>query len=450
MNSKIFSTGYLQRVLTTVAWLWLTINQSAAAPGDLDTSFNPSVDSTVRAMAVQPDGKILIGGDFTSVNNTNRDNIARLNVDGSLDTSFDSGLATDNRNGVYSIVVQSDGKILIGGFLVTDNSTNNILRLNSNGSVDNSFVPEAGVSNYIYAYTIAIQPDGKVIYGSDINAINMTNTIARLNTNGSPDITFNPGAGTDDAIRSIVLQPDGKIIIGGWFVNVNGTNRNRIARLNADGSLDESFDPGTGADSDIESVVLQPDGKIVIGGDFADVNGNPRNGIARLNANGSVDASFDPGAGVAGGFPPIFSVALQFDGKIFIGGKFTTVNSTNRNRIARLNGDGGLDTVFNPGIGANSNVISVAVQSDDRVLLGGLFTSVNGVAHLHLARLIGDTRLRIQRGIGGNVVVSWPNGGFTLQSAPFFTGTFTNTPGATSPYTNSATASQQYFRLKAD
>ena len=283
-----------------------------------------------------------------------------------------------------------------------------------------------------------------------INATNR-NRIARLNTNGVLDTSFDPGTGANDAVSSIALQPDGKVIVGGYFTTVNDTNRSYIARLNANGGLDESFDPGLGADDFVESVALQPDGKALIGGWFTSVNAQTRKRIARLNSDGSVDISFDPGDGIGPDdiFPRVYSVTLQDDGKVLVGGKFTMVNSTNRNRIARLNGDGSLDTSFDPGTGANSTVFPVVLQPDDKVLIGGFFTTVNGVARPRLARLVGDARLRIQRG-GTGVVVSWSNTGFSLQSAPFFTGTFTNVTGATSPYTNPATAPQQYFRLKPD
>ncbi len=454
MNFNKPSTSFLWGAVTLVAGLWLAIDQSVAAPGDLDPVFNSSANKTVRAIAVQPDGKIFIGGDFTSVNGVAREHVARLNADGSLDTSFDPDLAADNRNQVFSVALQPDGKILIGGYLVTTNNTNYVARLNPNGSVDSSFASETGVTNSnALVYSIVIQPDAKIIIGAEMNAIYATNTIARLNTNGSPDVSFNPGTGTDDAVRSIALQPDGKIIIGGWFVNVNGTNRNRIARLNADGSLDETFDPGTGANNDVESVVLQPNGNVLLGGFFTTVNDTNRSYIARLNPDGSLDESFDPGAGIAGvALPAIYSVVPQFDGKLFIGGRFTTVNSTNRSRIARLNPDGSLDTSFDPGTGVTGpqspTVLPIALQQDDKVLIGGLFTTVNGAARTNLARLIGDARLAIQR-LGGSVVVNWSSAGFSLQSAPLPTGTFTNVDAA-SPYTNPANTPQRYFRLKAN
>ena len=133
------------------------------------------------------------------------------------------------------------------------------------------------------------------------------------------------------------------MLIGGYFTAVNGVNRTNMARLNADGSLDSSFSPGTEADGTVRSIALQPDGKILIGGAFTNVNGTNRNHIARLNADGGLDLGFNPGTGTEGtdadNRGSVRSIALQSDGKVLIGGDFTTVNGEARPRVARLYGD---------------------------------------------------------------------------------------------------------------
>ena len=133
------------------------------------------------------------------------------------------------------------------------------------------------------------------------------------------DATFDPGAGANSIIHSVAIQSDDKILIGGDFTTYDGTSRNHIARLNADGSLDTGFDPGAGANNGVRSVALDADGKILIGGFFREYDGTAINRIARLNADGSLDAGFDPGAGANDG---IESVAIQADGKILLGGFF--------------------------------------------------------------------------------------------------------------------------------
>src|SRR5713226_1657173 len=369
---------------------------SVAATGDVDPCFNPSVFDTpaaafVSSLARQSDGRIIVFGSFSSINGTARDGIARLNADGSLDTSFSPSPQANGAIGqVQAVAVQSDGKILIGGTFTSVNGTarNNIARLNADGSLDTSFNPGSGTDKQVRAITL--QSDGKILIGGSFTSVNGTarNRIARLNADGSLDTSFNPGSGTDKQLRAITLQSDGKILIGGSFTSVNGTARNRIARLHADGSLDTSFNPGSGASGTfdfMQSIAQQVDGKIVIGGQFNSFNGMAIKNVARLNADGSLDPSFNPGTG------PNFlvnAVAVQLDGKIVIGGGFSNVNGTARQGIARLNADGSLDTSFNPGSGTDFNSVSVlALQTDGKIVIGGLFASVNGTAHESIARL---------------------------------------------------------------
>ena len=151
-------------------------------------------------------------------------------------------------------------------------------------------------------------------------------SVARLNSSGSLDTGFNPGAGANSTVYSVALQPDGKAITVGDFTSVNGVSRNRIARLNADGSLDVSFNPGTGASNTLYSVAVQPDGRVAIGGDFVGINGVNLSRIALLHPDGSVDTRFSPGGGGLNG--TVSSAALQGDGRLLIGGGFTSVKKS--------------------------------------------------------------------------------------------------------------------------
>jgi uncharacterized delta-60 repeat protein len=210
--------------------------------------------------------------------------------------------------------------------------------------------------------------------------------IARLNADSSLDLSFNPGSGANRVVFALALQPDGKVLISGNFTAVDGVSRNGIARLNADGSLDRSFDPGSGANWRINALALQPDGKVLIGGGFTAVNGVTRNGIARLNADGSLDPSFDPRGGVSGGDQGVYAFALQPAGKMLIGGVFTAVDGVSRSGIARLNADGSLDPSFDPR-GVAGNTYAITVQPDGKVLMGGFNRVDNqpwqGIMRLH-------------------------------------------------------------------
>jgi uncharacterized delta-60 repeat protein len=339
--------------------------------------------NTVYSLALQTDGKILIGGAFTTYNGVARGYVARLNADGSLDSSF---LATGaGANGVVnSLVVQSDGKILIGGAFTTYNGVarGKVARLNSDGSLDTTFLAAgAGASGTINS--IAVQPDGKILIGGAFAAYNgvARGKVARLNTDGSLDTTFlTTGAGASSTVNSIAIQSDGKILIGGAFTTYNGVARGGVARLNADGSLDTTFlATGAGASGTISSIVVQSDGKILIGGDFTRVNAVNRGKVARLNTDGSLDATFlATGAGV-GTSGVVYTIAVQPDGKILIGGDFTRVNAVKRGCIARLNTDGSLDTGFLAygidGAGASGPIFTLAIQSNGAIWIGGDFVS---------------------------------------------------------------------------
>jgi uncharacterized delta-60 repeat protein len=374
--------------------------------GSLDASFNPGsgANNSVRTTAIQSDGKIIIGGSFTSVNGTSISRIARLNSDGSLDTTFNPGSGASS--GVETIAIQSDGKIIIGGFFASVNGTSRsrIARLNSDGSLDTTFSQGSGANSDVW--TTALQSDGKIIIGGNFTSVNGTsrNYIARLNSDGSLDTTFDPGSGANNIVFTTALLSDGKIIMGGNFTSVNGTSISRIARLNSDGSLDTTFDPGLGASSGVRTTAIQTDGKIIIGGNFTSVNGTPRSRIARLNSDGSLDTTFSPGSGANS---DVWTTAIQSDGKIIIGGGFTIVNDTSISRIARLNADGSLDTTFNPGSGANGSVWATAVQSDGKIIIGGNFTSVNGSSRSCIARLNSDGSLdtTFDPGSGANGIV---------------------------------------------
>jgi len=360
--------------------------------GTLDTSFTvgTGANNAVQSVAVQSDGKVLIGGEFTTYNDTARNRIARLNSNGTLDTSFTVGTGANNT--VWSVAVQSNGKVLIGGQFTTYNDTaiNRIARLNSDGTLDTSFTVGTGANNTVRS--VAVQSDGKVLISGEFTTYNSTarNRIVRLNSNGTLDTSFTIGTGASLTVHSVAVQSDGKVLIGGQFTTYNSTARNRIARLNSNGTLDTSFTVGTGASSTVESVAVQSDGKVLIGGQFTTYNSTARNRIARLNSNGTLDTSFTVGTGANN---IVWSVAVQSDGKVLIGGSFTAYNSTAINRIARLNSNGTLDTSFTVGTGANNNVTSVAVQSDGKVLIGGEFTTYNSTAINRIARLNSDGTL---------------------------------------------------------
>jgi uncharacterized delta-60 repeat protein len=367
--------------------------QYTEAEGELDPTFNTGSGAepwaTIYDIAIQSNDKILIGGSFSTYNGVARNDIARINIDGSLDTSFNPGSGVDGA--LNAIAIQSNGKILIGGGFSTYNgvSRNGIARLNDDGSLDTSFDPGSGVSNSIW--DIVIQSDGKILISGDFTTYGGSSRgyIARLNDDGSLDTSFNSSTGASDSVKTIALQSDGKVIIGGQFAMYDWASSNKVARLNDDGSLDTNFVQSAGITGPVQSISIQPDGKLIVAGNFAVEWGTgPYNRIARLNDDGSLDTSFDPGSGSNA---MIWKTLIQPDGKILIGGYYTsTYDGVSRNNIARINTNGSLDTSFDPGSGTNDSVFALALQSDEKILIGGGFTSYNGTSVNAFARLNGS------------------------------------------------------------
>jgi len=333
----------------------------------------------------------LLGGAFTVYNNANRSHVARINADGLLDAVFDPGSGPDST--VADLQIDPDGKVVIGGDFNTVQGVflNRVARLLSNGQVDRTFSLPLGVAAEVS--TIVRQPDGKILIGGMFVSTDaaLRNHIARLNVDGTVDVGFNPGSGADGNVNAIALQPDGKILIGGAFTKVDSSSRYGLARLNADGTVDTSFNfSGGGAyNGPVQDILLQADNSIIIVGNFTSYNSVPRARVAKINPDGSLDSSFDPGDGPN---RIVYGIARQpQDGKFIIVGDFTTVAGVNRSRIARLNTDGTHDVGFKPGAGANDAVLAVVIQpTDGRILIGGRFTQFDNVSRNHLARLNND------------------------------------------------------------
>lgn len=391
-----------------------------SADGKLDSTFNAEAgpSNPVYAIAIQNDGKIIVGGTFVSYNGTFKRKIVRLNANGSIDTTFFPVRVHGEVGGneeIYTVLVQNDGKIIIGGRFPLYNgvSRNNIVRIHANGNIDTTFNPGTGANNSIQS--AAIQSDGKIIIGGDFTSYNGVNIkcLARLNTNGTLDSTFNPGAGSDGVIRKCIIQSDGKIVISGTFTYYNGSARNRIARINGTGSLDLTFNPGTGANSTVISSSLQSDGKIIIGGSFTLYNDVSKNYITRLNQDGSIDQTFNSGIGADNS---VSTTTVLSNGKIIIGGSFTKYNQMGRNRIMRLNANGTFDATFNPGTGTDNQVKAIAIQGNDKIIIGGSFTNCNGTNKNFIARLNNDGTLDTTFNPEKGFASTHPYGGVTTIS----------------------------------
>jgi uncharacterized delta-60 repeat protein len=399
----------------------------------IDSSFAPNVNGTVLAIAVQSDGKIIIGRLFTSVGGTNRGGIARLNSDGSLDSGFNAEIGGNGF--IYDIAVQTDGKILIGGSFVPT-----ILRLNADGSTDSTFTSPLNPSNVIIpsvVYSIGIQSNGKILIGGLLQVPSsfpnsLSTPILRLNTDGAIDNSFS-SVTTNSNIFDLAVQPDDKIIIGGFFTTINDVTRLNIARLNMDGTLDTSFDAGANT-SPIRTILLKSDGnilagfqigagnglaleltgsgslvrrflgnqvalgavntinqtangKIFVGGSFFSiVNGLPNTGLV-FNADGSLDSSVNLNSIALGGVRKIVSLP---DGKMIVGGNFNRVNGVGRDRLVRLNANGTIDETFSSTSISAIEIDDIILQPDGKIIVGGVAVSARSGTLGSLVRLNPD------------------------------------------------------------
>ncbi|MDQ6859858.1 MAG: dockerin type I domain-containing protein [Verrucomicrobiota bacterium] len=272
-----------------------------------------------------------MGGNFSGANSIGgqtRNYIARLDATTGAADSWNPNAT----NQVYGVAVQADGKVLAVGTFITigGEARNRIARLDAAGFAD-SFNPNA--NNSVDA--IAVQADEKILVGGDFNGANSIggqtrNYIARFDaTTGAAD-SFDPSA--SNLVFSIAVQPDGKILAGGFFNSIGGQTRNNIARLDAATGAADLFNPN--ANSAVRSVAVQADGNILAAGSFTSIGGSQRNRIARLDATTGAADSFDPSANGA-----VYSIALQADGKGLAGGGFTSVGGQSRFLLARLSND---------------------------------------------------------------------------------------------------------------
>ena len=312
----------------------------AASAGTRDAAFSPTgagLNGAVTALALQPDGRIVVGGAFTAYDGTPRPRIARLMPTGALDASFDPGSGLDGP--VEAVALRAGGDILAAG-----------------------------------AFSKA---DGQNRGG-----------LAEFGAGGALDSGFDSGAGTNGAAaRAVVSLPSGGAMLGGAFTSYGGISQTGIAEIRADGTLETGwFGYVGGPVPEVNTVVRRSDGAVIAGGAFTLAQTTARGRIALFDAAGTVDPSYASGAGFDGS---VEALALQPDGKVLVGGQFTSYDGTSRPRIARLNADGSLDTAFASGTGFDGTVEALAVQGDGGVLAGGAFSTFAGSAAPFVARLLG-------------------------------------------------------------
>lgn len=404
-----------------------------AAAGALDTTFNATgivtttiiFNDTAEAVALQPDGKIVAAGNsWTANSGTTAFALTRYNANGSLDATFNTTgkvvTAVGFSSGAHSVATQPDGKIVAAGWSYTyPRTVFALIRYNANGSLDTTFNTTGKVTTVIgsgnsssNAYSVAIQPDGKIVVAGDSHSSTQTVfSIARYNSNGTLDTTFNSSGivtiaiRSDNRARSLTLQPDGKIVVAGAF-NTGTQYVFALTRYNSNGSLDTTFNTtgivstAIGYNDEAYSVVMQSDGKIVTVGYSHNGTQNVF-ALTRHNANGSLDTTFNATGIVTtliGTSDGANSVSIQPDGKIVAAGA-SSQGSQNIFALTRYNADGSLDPTFNTTgvvitlIRSFNGANSVALQPDGKIVVVGASKNPSEQFAFALMRYLGDTQI---------------------------------------------------------
>jgi len=357
----------------------------------LDTEVT-GLSASVNAIVVQTDGKIVIGGRFTSVGGVTRNRVARIHPNGTVDNSFNPSASAE----VFALAVQSDGRIVIGGQFTSVGgiTRNRLARVHSNGTLDDLDLNLTGNAN-----ALAVQQvDGEemILVGGAFANVGATpvRRLIRIREDDSLDPNMN-AVGVGTTLYALAIDAQNRIIVGGAFVqfrNESGVfvDRAGIVRLTTAGQLDTDFPSlvanGAPIENSVEALAVDSVGRILLGGRFQTTfpDDTPARYIARMSAAGVPDPTFDPDLN-----GNVRAITVQTDGRAVIGGEFTTIDDTTRNRIARLHADTAgvsfLDTTFDPN--ADGTVNALAMQANGRIVLGGAFNNVGGQPRSKLARL---------------------------------------------------------------
>ncbi len=369
-----YNNNYSNRIVRLLTW-W-----------GIDTGFIVwgGFNNTVNVVAVQADGKIVVGGAFTSYSGTAQNRITRLTSTGARDTTFVIWAWCNNT--VNALAIQADGKIIIGWAFTTYAwvAQSRITRLSTTGARDATFVVGTGFDNTVSA--LAMQVDGKIVVGGAFTnyAGTSQNRMTRLSTTGARDVTFNIGTGFNNTVSALVIETWGNIVAAGSFTNYAWTAINRIVRVTTTGARDVSYIVWSAFNNTVSTLVMQSDGRIIAGGAFTTYSGTTQNRIVRLTTTWSRDATLL--SATVGFNNTVASLAIQSDGRVVAWGSFTTFNGFNENRFVRFYATGARDTqrvVF----WFNNSVTTLGLQANGMVVVWGTFTNFSGLDQNRITRL---------------------------------------------------------------
>lgn len=374
---------------------------------NLNSSFDNLVEAGASGFLEMNDGRLLVVGTFTGYKYTKINRIVMLNSDGSIDNTFNVG--TGFNNTAVALAIDSDGKILVGGSFTTYQGItyNRIIRLNSDGNIDNTFVIGSGFNSSVS--DIKIQSDGKIVVIGGFSTYNSLsyNGLIRLNSDGSVDNTFTVGTGfgTSPQVNTLAIQTDGKLVIAGNFstyqglTSLSGSLNGGLTRINTDGSKDITFLRTQSSISQVSKVIIQTDGKIVVGGQFS-AGGTVPQRIARFNISGSLDTQFQvfPGYGPSGA--SVNGIIELPNDELLIAGSFDTVNSVFAQKLVRVNSLNGvlIDEVFSYKFSTKrgGSITGMLKLSNGKILLGSAGTHLKFITS-DGAKILSSRTVRLNR-----------------------------------------------------
>lgn len=358
-------------------------------------------------MEIQSDGKILVGGSFTKFNGQDVKNIVRLNADGSIDESFNVGTGPTHLNGfriISFIEIQSNGKILVTGEFDSFDGTDadGIIRLNADGSVDDTFKSIATFNN-IFSSSIralALLPDDKIVvsgrdflFSGDLYPywVVLLDPDGSINTSLTPPEYTMSRNGTQVELPSIVLNSQQNIIFGGRLVSLNDNYRLGVASTDIEGNVLD-FDPQIGGRPTVNIIKIQSDNKVIVGGSFVGVGDYPAKNLVRLLDDGTIDPTFTKNIGI-GTDHEVLSIEIQNNGKILIGGIFNSFNGENKRSLVRIESNGLIDDTFNSNFSSpfsTSRINYIHEQNDGKIVIAGAFNGLDEGFDHNFTRLNND------------------------------------------------------------
>jgi uncharacterized delta-60 repeat protein/uncharacterized repeat protein (TIGR02543 family) len=462
-------TTWFGAVLASLALVGVTLQAGAAAPASaattvVDTAFSSALGSGFNAyvQTVKGDsaGRVVVGGLFDTLNGGPAKKLIRLNADGTVDAAFRTALGDGFNSQVSVVAVDLADRVIAGGTFTTVNGTTStrLARINSDGTVDAAFSAALGTGFNGEVTAVVTDGIGRVVVGGSFTTFNgvTVNRIARLNADGTLDTGFRTALGTgfDNSVNDIAIMATGRILVAGAYTKLNNTPVNTLVLLESNGALATGFSDalGTGFNSSVDSIAVDGSGRILAGGGwFSSVNGVPANRLARLNSDGTVDQTFSSALG-SGFNQVVTSVAAEAAGRVVVGGNFTSVDGITSNRLALLNDDGTVDQAYSAalGTGFTNYVQAVAFDGSGRILAGGTFIPLTGTNSSMLAGLLpqvvttATVTFNANQGTG-SMTPQTASAGTALRSNTFtrtgftFTGWNTAADGTGTGYANGAT-----------